>query len=142
MRILIVEDDEIVAQSLTIALNEQTTNQAKDTLEPLPLKVLTVPLSDRPPSEAKVLILDDDAIVIQEIIQMLNPWGFEVVALPLSVELLLALQIHQSNLLILEVFGCGHRRLSARRQFTTYLRSSQTIISRIHKKTTEFCNGV
>lgn len=85
----------------------KTINQTQDVAEPVRSAVLTVPLSDtlsdRPPSEAKILILDDDQIVIQEITQMLNPWGFEVVALPLSVDLLFALQTHQPNLLILEV---------------------------------------
>ena len=79
----------------------KTINQ--DVAEPLRPAVVTVRLSDRPPSEAKILILDDDQIVIQEITQMLNPWGFEVVALPLSVDLLFALQTHQPDLLILEV---------------------------------------
>jgi diguanylate cyclase (GGDEF)-like protein len=81
----------------------KTTNQVKDVVEPIQSTVLTVPLSERPPSEAKILILDDDKVVIQEIIQMLNPWGFEVVALPVSVDLLFALQIHQPDLLILDV---------------------------------------
>ena len=81
----------------------KTVNQTKDVAEPIRPPVLTVRLSDRPPSEAKILILDDDQIVIQEITQMLNPWGFEVVALPVSVDLLFALQTHQPDLLILEV---------------------------------------
>ncbi len=81
----------------------KTTNQAKDVVEPMPSTVLTVPLSEHLPAEAKILILDDDAIVIQEIIQMLSPWGFEVVVLPVSVDLLFALQIHQPDLLILDV---------------------------------------
>jgi diguanylate cyclase (GGDEF)-like protein len=81
----------------------RTVNQTKDGAEPIRPPVLTGPLSDRPPSEAKILILDDDQIVIREITQMLNPWGFEVVALPLSIDLLFALQTHQPDLLILEV---------------------------------------
>lgn len=81
----------------------RTVNQTKDGAEPIRPPVLTGPLSDRPPSEAKILILDDDQVVIREITQMLNPWGFEVVALPLSVDLLFALQTHQPDLLILDV---------------------------------------
>jgi diguanylate cyclase (GGDEF)-like protein len=84
-------------------LNSAAEMVNQDVAEPIRPPVLTVPLSDRPPSEAKILILDDDQIVIQEITQMLNPWGFEVVALPLSVDLLFALQTHQPDLLILEV---------------------------------------
>ncbi len=81
----------------------RTVNQTKDGAEPRRPPVLTSSLSDSPPSEAKILILDDDQIVIREITQMLNPWGFEVVALPLSVDLLCALQTHQPDLLILDV---------------------------------------
>lgn len=85
----------------------KTNNQAKDVVEPMQSPVLNFPSSERPSSEAKILILDDDAIVIEEIIQMLNPWGFEVVVLPVSVDLLFSLQTHQPDLLILEV-QMGH----------------------------------
>jgi len=81
----------------------KTVTQTQDVAEPIRPGLLTVTLSDRPPSEVRILILDDDQIVIHEITQMLNPWGFEVVALPVSVDLLFALQTHQPDLLILEV---------------------------------------
>ena len=80
----------------------QTIKQTKDIPEPIRPPVLTI-ASERPPSEAKILILDDDELVIHELTKMLNPWGFEVVALPLSVDLLFALQTHQPDILILDV---------------------------------------
>ncbi len=66
----------------------------------VPIPVL---LPERKPSEAKILILDDDETVVENLTQVLQPWGFEVVALPGTSDLMLELQFHQPDLLILEV---------------------------------------
>jgi diguanylate cyclase (GGDEF)-like protein len=60
-------------------------------------------LPERKPSEARILILDDNDVVVENLIQVLQPWGFEIVALPVTSDLMAALQVHQPDLLILEV---------------------------------------
>ncbi len=60
-------------------------------------------LSERKSSEARILILDDDAEVVENLTQVLQPWGFEVIALPVTSDVMGALQGYQPDLLILEV---------------------------------------
>jgi diguanylate cyclase (GGDEF)-like protein len=66
----------------------------------VPIPIL---LPERKPSEARILILDDDAAVVENLTQVLQPWGFAVIALPVTSDLMAALQLHQPDLLILEV---------------------------------------
>jgi diguanylate cyclase (GGDEF)-like protein len=66
----------------------------------VPIPIL---LPERKPSEARILILDDDAAVVENLKQVLQPWGFAVIALPVTSDLMAALQLHQPDLLILEV---------------------------------------
>ncbi len=66
----------------------------------IPIPIL---LPERKPSEARILILDDDDAVVENLTQVLQPWGFEVVALPVTSDLMIELQNYQPDLLILEV---------------------------------------
>ncbi len=85
--------------SLEDALDSPLINLDQRAAE-VPIPVL---IPERKPSEARILILDDDAVVIENLTQVLQPWGFEVIALPVASDLMTALQIHQPDLLILEV---------------------------------------
>lgn len=66
----------------------------------VPIPIL---LPERKPSEARILILDDDPTVVENLTQVLQPWGFEVMALPGTSDVMAALQSYQPDLLILEV---------------------------------------
>ena len=54
-------------------------------------------------SEGKIMIMNDDAALLRSIVPILKPWGFEVISLPGNAHLLEALQLHQPDLLILDV---------------------------------------
>jgi diguanylate cyclase (GGDEF)-like protein len=49
------------------------------------------------------MVMNDDPALLRSIVPILQPWGFEVISLPGNAHLLDALQLHQPNLLILDV---------------------------------------
>lgn len=54
-------------------------------------------------SEGKIMIMNDNAALRRSIVPILKPWGFEVISLPGNAHLMEALQLHQPDLLILDV---------------------------------------
>ncbi len=54
-------------------------------------------------SEGTIMIINDDAALLRSIAPILKPWGFDVISLPGNAPLLEALQLHQPDLLILDV---------------------------------------
>ncbi len=53
--------------------------------------------------DGKVMVMNDDDALLRSLIPILKPWGFEVILLPGNAHLLDALQLHQPDLLILDV---------------------------------------
>jgi diguanylate cyclase (GGDEF)-like protein len=54
-------------------------------------------------AEGKIMVMNDDPALLRSIVPILQPWGFEVISLPGNAHLLDALQLHQPDLLILDV---------------------------------------
>ena len=53
--------------------------------------------------EGKIMIMNDNAALLRSIVPILKPWGFDVISMPGNAHLLGALQLHQPDLLILDV---------------------------------------
>jgi diguanylate cyclase (GGDEF)-like protein len=53
--------------------------------------------------DRKIMVMNDDDALLRSLVPILKPWGFEVISLPGNAHLLDALQLHQPDLLILDV---------------------------------------
>lgn len=102
-------DAGLKAAQLKAGLTIESSSASTDSTNPIELDQrntdLPIPilLPERKPCEARILILDDDADVVKNLTQVLQPWGFEVIALPVTSDVMAALQANQPDLLILEV---------------------------------------
>lgn len=102
-----------IDQSIDRSIAPFTDYPTDSALDPrLPEATVPVLLPDRKSSEARILILDDDEDVVTQLRQVLQPWGFELIALPMKSDLMSALQLNQPDLLILEVTMGEHNGLA------------------------------
>ncbi len=71
---------------------------------PMATTLLMAPGFPKPEkAEGKIMVMNDDPALLRSIVPILQPWGFEVISLPGNAHLLDALQLHQPDLLILDV---------------------------------------